>query len=572
MDVSRKIIAETKQSLELYCLPCDQDGLKVSVHGYCRDCKEHLCKTCFENHTRPKPCRNHILLDINAMPDQLTTVNINEKAYSENCTNHMDKPLEFYCNNHKTVACYVCVALEHKECKAEYIPDMPGNVSRELKDLDKKMEVLVKRCESNIMKASAAKKQLEQSHRKVVEDIRFFRKEINDRLDQIESVMITEAEAVVNTANYKLENITVACEKLAGKVKRLQSFLNALMEESKLNKIFTELKNVGPHFMTLESEEIQIVKDNMAFDDIRFDRNGELLEQLKNENSFGTISTYRKPSADTEICVKYDRSLNVKFPSDKSQSNVVGMAMVSSTRMIIADYNNNKIKTIDVETGTLVSEKTLTSAPLDVTKLPENKLGVALPNEKCIQIMSHTDTSLPLDRRIDVGERFFCVAYCQDKLVVGRNCNPGKLVILDLDGQIIQVFDTPGLFDGPKRIVISRDEMFMYVSDYSRSKDSKCVKIDWEGNVVQRFEDQGCEGPIGVQELEDGTLLVCLYSSRKIVRLSSSFKECKITGLEDIDLSYQQIVTYSESNHKLYVSCSSEHENVLKHTIEVFKM
>jgi DNA-binding beta-propeller fold protein YncE len=157
---------------------------------------------------------------------------------------------------------------------------------------------------------------------------------------------------------------------------------------------------------------------------------------------------------------------------------------------------------------------------------------------------------------------------------VGCNSNPGKLVILGLDGKLIQVFDTPGLFDGPKRIVISRDEKSMYVSDYSysSSKDGKCLKIDWEGNVVQRLEDQIYKRPKGIQELEDGTLLVCFFSGHKIVRLSSSFKKCEITGLEKINLYYPKTVTYNESNHKLYVSCSSEQGRDSNNTIKVFNV
>jgi hypothetical protein len=449
------------------------------------------------------------------------------------------------------------VTLEHKQCKVDYIPDVSDNVSGELIDLNKKMKDLVKRCEYNITKASAATKQLEQSHGKVVEDIRLLRKEINDRLDEMESMMIKEAEAVVNTANYKLENIKVVCERIAEEVKRSQSILNALEEAKKQNQLFIVMKNVTPRMMTLESEEIKTVKENITYEAIEFDRNEKLLDQLKSEKNFGKVSTYRKPSEDTEICVQYERSLNVTFPSDKSLSSVVGMIMVSATQMVIADYGNKKIKTIDVGTKTLVSEKTLSSAPYDVIKLPQNKLAVALCAEKCIQIMSHTDTSLSLDRRINVGGECYCVAYCHDKLVVGCNYKPGKLVILDLDGHMLQVFDTPGLLHGPKSIVFSSDEKFMYVSDYNW-KDSKCLKIDWEGNVVQRFEDQSYETPKEIQELSDGTLLVCFFSSHKIVRLSSSFEKCEITGLENINLYYPMAVTYSESNHKLYVSCSSE--------------
>ncbi|XP_060568437.1 E3 ubiquitin-protein ligase TRIM71-like [Ruditapes philippinarum] len=569
MDVSGKIIADTQKIPILYCLPCDQDGLKVPAYGYCQDCKEHLCKNCFENHKRPKPCRNHILLDKDAMPTQQTTVNKSGDELSENCSKHTDKPLEFHCNNHKTVACYVCVTLEHKQCKVDYIPEISGNVSGEWIKFNKTMEVLVKKCENNIMEAAVAAKQLEQSQKKFVEDIRLFREEINDRLDQMELMMMAEAEAIVNTANNKLENIQVVCEKIAEEVKRSQSFLQALKEANKHNKLFIELKNVRPRVMTLKREEVRAVQDYMTFDDIQFDRNEKLLDQLKKETNFGTISTYGKPSADNKLYLQYERSFNVTFPSDKRESNVSGAVMISVTQMILGDKGNRKIKTIDVDTGTLVSEKNMSSRPNDVIILPHNKLAIALPDEKCIQVMSYTDTSLSTDRRIDVGEQCFCLAYCQDKLVVGCNCNPGKLVILDLDGNMIQVLDTPGLFDGPQKIVISSDEKFMYVSDYSKGN-GKCMEIGWQGNVVQQFRNDKYFRPEGIQKLAYGTLLI--FTCYEVIRLSRSFKKCEYTGLKNMTLSSAQYVAYSESNRKLYVSCSSPQKVIEKDTISVINV
>jgi hypothetical protein len=156
-----------------------------------------------------------------------------------------------------------------------------------------------------------------------------------------------------------------------------QSILNGLKEANKHNKLFIELKNVSLRVMTLESEEIQIVKHNMTYDDIQFDRNEKLLDQLKNKKNFGTISTYRKPSEDTEICVNYERSYNASYSSDKESSNVIAMVMVSATQIIIADYGNKKKKTIDVNTGSLLLEETLSLAPHDVIILPQNKLAIA---------------------------------------------------------------------------------------------------------------------------------------------------------------------------------------------------
>jgi hypothetical protein len=234
------------------------------------------------------------------------------------------------------------------------------------------------------------------------------------------------------------------------------------------------------------------------------------------------------------------------------------MVMHSTTHLIVADCGNNNVKMMDIETGTLVSEIALSSAPQDMIKLPGQKLAVALPDEKNIQIISYTDTSLCLDRRIDIGESCNCVAYCQDKLVVGCNVNPEKLVILDFDGNITQVFDTPGLFGGPAKIVISSDEKFMFISDFNfSSRKSKCIKMDWQGNIVQTFEHQGYESPLGIQELKEGTLLVCYTYSHNIAKLSSSFTKYNMVRLEKTEMHYPRALAYSDRDERLFISCSS---------------
>ncbi|XP_060579880.1 uncharacterized protein LOC132736706 [Ruditapes philippinarum] len=574
MEVSGKITEDTKPILQLYCLPCDQDGLKAPAHGFCQDCHEHLCKTCFEQHTRPKPSRNHILLDKDAMPLQPITFDINVDPITDTCTKHRDKQLDFYCNNHEVVLCYVCATLEHKQCKVDYIPEVSRNLSDEFINISRKIEMLIKKYESKIRRAEAATKQLDQSYGKVVEEIKLFRKEINAYLDQMESVMIKEAETLTITAKLKLKNVQVVCGEIAEEVRRSQLVLNTLNEENKHNKLFIEMKNAGSVMTKLDDKGRQAIEDNKTDDDIKFFRNKKILEQLKIAKNFGTTLTYETPSSDRTFEVQYEKSYYMTFSSDQYECNIVGIAMISDTRMLVADYNNKTIKMINADTGKLISRKALSSAPYDVLKLPDNKLKVAIPSEKCIQMMSYNDRKLLLDHKIDIEGECKCVAYSQGKLVVGCGSSTGKLVILDTTGNITQVFDTPGLLDSPQKIVISSDEKFMYVSNYKGTYAGKCIKIDWHGTVVHMYEKRKHVFPKGIQELEDGTLLVC-YSNNQIIRLSSTFKKCEVVGLEKADLYYPNSVAYSEKDHRLFISSSDlwyNNRNNRNNTITVFNV
>ena len=275
------------------------------------------------------------------------------------------------------------------------------------------------------------------------------------------------------------------------------------------------------------------------------------------------------------VSVQYERAINLKKTTGKEKYDVSGMVMISDTHLIVADHENENIILLHVENEVIVSDITLSSAPCDIVKLPDNKIAVTLWDEKCVQFISYNNTRLAADPHIDVGEECYCIAYCKGKLVVG--CNPGKLVVLDLDGAITQELGSPDMFAGPEKIVVSSDENYLYVSDDSynlfNTDISRCIKMSMEGNAVHSYEKRGCIRPAGIQELEDGTLLVCYR--HKIVRISSNFERCGIKGLREIQenvLYYPWSVAYNKNDHKLYISCSSKQGRSANDTIMLFNV
>jgi DNA-binding beta-propeller fold protein YncE len=180
--------------------------------------------------------------------------------------------------------------------------------------------------------------------------------------------------------------------------------------------------------------------------------------------------------------------------------------MISPMKIVVADSANNSIKVIDVAKRSNITETILSSRPIDVVAIPGNELAVTLPNEKCIQLLGHTEVELLLDRRIAVGEYCNRVAYGQNKFVV--SCRESKkITIINHEGDILNVLGSPAMFNGPVRVSVSNDEKFLYVSDTDFRNNSKVVKIDWEGNVKSISEDSECKVPGGLQMLDDDTAL-----------------------------------------------------------------
>ncbi|XP_060571554.1 transcription intermediary factor 1-beta-like [Ruditapes philippinarum] len=314
MEVPGKFAVSSEQDSNLYCLPCNREGLKEPAFGYCQDCEEHLCESCYKHHRKPKPTMNHVLLDKGRMPQQSKTGNVNNDQITDFCTKHSDKPVEFYCNTHDSNLCYVCVTLEHKHCKVDYIPDVSGNVSGELEKLIDRMETLMQKCKSNIKIAETATANIEQMYKAVVEDIQVFRNEINECLDKMEAEIMRDAKSRSLTAKSKQENVKTGSLHIAEEMSSTMSMLKSLSDENKRNKLFIEMKHVEPQVSRLSDEEKQLVEDNKTDGEVKFIRNEMMLSQLQNNKYIGTISTYRKPRAESAVCVQFERTIQVKAP------------------------------------------------------------------------------------------------------------------------------------------------------------------------------------------------------------------------------------------------------------------
>ncbi|XP_053376780.1 E3 ubiquitin-protein ligase TRIM33-like [Mercenaria mercenaria] len=67
----------------LVCHPCQEDGVTQQARGYCINCKEYLCETCYKYHRRPKPYKDHVLVDedIDTYQQDRKALQLSEESY-----------------------------------------------------------------------------------------------------------------------------------------------------------------------------------------------------------------------------------------------------------------------------------------------------------------------------------------------------------------------------------------------------------------------------------------------------------------------------------------------------------
>ncbi|XP_060586220.1 E3 ubiquitin-protein ligase TRIM71-like [Ruditapes philippinarum] len=536
------------EDFDIYCEICDRADIRLPAFGYCLDCEEHLCQSCFNTYRRPKPLRHHQLLDKDHMPQKQklhrsykSTSSPQTGDFIKPCTKHSKEVIKFYCHDHNALICSVCVTLEHTptSCHVDYIPDISGQIldSREFKETLKDIDKLTNKCSkiTSDLKQRVAKST--SSLKDAIAEIDNFRKEINKRLDELEKEVKDTATTLQQVNNKKLKTTETTCDDINKSLQASADTLKHLNSNKKTDQLFTELKRA----QQLIQDNNNIISQLSTINDIDeyiFEPNQDIKKFFQDQKSLGTLSSKNKkqpaePKNPTAVAMKLStpRNFNAKSSSDKSDCWITGIAVSPQNQIFAADFNNDSIKMIDINSGTIKQLK-LDSGPWDITIVSSDSLAVTLPDSKTIQFISFSPDSLSLKNKLKVDGECHGISHHQGKLAV-TFVNPAKLQIMDSKGNTeVKVYkDSKGdkIFIYPW--FVTTNSHSIYVSDCYKHV---VLRFNWQGEMIGSV---GIIGPSGITLLDDGSLLVNGYNSDCIYRVSDDCKDSK-TILEDVDSPY----------------------------------
>ncbi|XP_078699909.1 E3 ubiquitin-protein ligase TRIM33-like [Branchiostoma floridae x Branchiostoma belcheri] len=112
---------------------CDLCEAEVATCG-CVVCEEFLCKECARVHSRFKLTRDHKVIGVAELKEQLITKTSSVKSRSlPMCPKHEDEKLKFYCETCQHPICRDCTVLQHKDHKYGLLADVVGDVRAKIK-------------------------------------------------------------------------------------------------------------------------------------------------------------------------------------------------------------------------------------------------------------------------------------------------------------------------------------------------------------------------------------------------------------------------------------------------------
>ncbi|XP_053383739.1 uncharacterized protein LOC123535818 [Mercenaria mercenaria] len=620
-DFRASVSEGTTEDFDYSCEPCLAIGQYIEAHGFCVDCQEYMCKNCFAYHQRMKATKHHNLLDIDSI-DKHTIDSTDSAVCTEKCHIHKNEIIKFFCTNHEFLGCTDCITLNHRTCKTDYIPDKCAGIgdSNECRETMRALDRKIEEMDALLKKATLQDNEVDSSYDHVIKEITKFRKEINDRLDQLQKQIQTEADKKKFTDKRTVKNVIETCTATSSDImkfkssiqdsktsqqngqlyilikqaksklklddlknaeesldqtsiqytfkrnKQLENLLTkkdifgklnlsttlmekeqlilstTLMEKRQLNLSTTQVKkeqmNISSTLMETEQlgvsttlmEKEQLSLSTTLMDKEQLDLSTTLMKEQLSLST--TLVTPRKKKVYTKLTDIGNINVSIKSDETTCRCSITGCAVLFSHRVMLADYNNQKLKVVDKQSKAVIQEKTFDSVPYDVAVLPQNQIAVTMPDKKEILIMTKTG-KLSISRSIPVKQQCRGITYHQGQLyVVCRD--PNSVHIVDTQGNVNNIISLNNeIFATPNYILLSEDAGHIYISDCDSNS---VVSVTLHGDISAVYKHNDLVAPLGMLMLDDGSFLVCCFNNDTIHHISRNLKRGETvlnSGLEN---------------------------------------
>ncbi|XP_053407530.1 protein mono-ADP-ribosyltransferase PARP14-like isoform X1 [Mercenaria mercenaria] len=316
------VLRGSAQDYDHSCDACLIDGQDVEAHGYCIDCQEYLCVTCFRSHRKSRASRDHTLVDNTAsLPATLIESSAGTCTVTEKCAEHEGQILKFFCPKHEALACHDCVTLDHRTCDIDYIPKKCVGITRSMEYIDtfKKLNDLLD--DVNCVQKMAEEKscEVENAHKIVVEEIDKFQKDVNDCIYQLRCQIVGVVASETKKQNDYIGTILKVCEELATVIKDVKTSSHDNEAAQREGQVYISMKRAE---QIIKSQDIKEAKTDLQAipSKFTFERNREIENILSGQMTFGTlIRPKRHKKSETTMLVAdiYSKTHRITHPKVK---------------------------------------------------------------------------------------------------------------------------------------------------------------------------------------------------------------------------------------------------------------
>jgi hypothetical protein len=344
------------------------------------------------------------------------------------------------------------------------------------------------------------------------------------RIDVISQVEAIEQDLVGHIQMLKheaLETLETECTLIKEELEANISLISKVKQESE--KTTTQLQtahNINVREQFVQTKLIQqTVNDAMkVFEQsedkgcvsLSFTENTELKSSMRTSTCLGHVQsiTEKNTLLTSKVCtVSSQKEININVKNDHEQCYIFDICQLVDGTIILADYNNFRIKRLDVNYN-IKDYLELEAGPTGICCSGNTEVAVKLNNNKVWFIS--IGSSLSKVRGISVtGGCYFGMTYCAEELWV---FDVNDVNVYSVTGTLIKTISKNGKFKStPQQMVVCGDTII--VTDYSDG----AVFLNRDGTVKRKLRDKRLVNTRGVCVANDKTMFISGYSSHNIM-------------------------------------------------------
>ena len=559
VDGKKSFLASSEEVLQHVCRPCQGDGETKEARYFCEVCKDYLCFDCRNDHKTFKATKHHSIVAVQVTKGTGSTAT--KGAFVILCTCDQKRAVEIYCEKHYEVICPTCETIKHRSCRTCPIKDkVSRNTKKVFKELMDKAKSLQAGAESSKKDGEENHKRLEGSKEERKKEILAYRRKLDQILDKMETESLTDLDEKANNQLVKIQKniatLTTSQQELDKDIDIIDNANKTSDEEIMFSAIVKLSKTMSAY-----DELIQDIRQGIQQPKLEFHKHEMLFDVLKNVEGLGRIETSENVSVQRDYVkildmkVRSTEEVNIKLADDGDTPHIIGSAFLSYNRVLLCDYNNNKLKLLDSKMSVKNSLK-LSYKPYNVAAVSENEAIITFGNSNDLQFID-THPDLKLCKKITLPVQCYGLSVVNDGIYTSYHKDSGhdELWRLDRAGNILSKTVLTQTSSGRSHyldICLVGPKPRVYLTDWNNYIVT-CFQLD--GKMVYQYQDQGLKRPNGIYVDTAGNSLVCGTDSHNVVVLTADGRKHGEL-LTSKDVTQPRCIDYRPEDQTLIVGCN----------------
>ena len=348
------------------------------------------------------------------------------------------------CDDHQDIVCDSCKNTKHYKCKVSSIKDKSSSYTwSRIDTVMSKIKALKDDYDQLKKTRNDESKSLVSSVEDCKKEIKAFRKELDNFLDDLEKSMLKLLESQKDEAQKRIDQ---HISSLTATLKLLETD-HKLLRDAKSNdektlmfaadfQVFKGLQDYEDRLSDIDGDVIET--------GIEFERNTKLAYLQTEIDSLGSLikKNTRNIQMDMNILldstIKSQKRVNVEVSDESNRHVISGLVVMPAGEIVICDRHNWTVKLLD-RYDTLNDSLKLNKKPYYISVVDHKTAIVTLPSANQLQYIEVFPRLTP-GRVIQLDKKCWGVYVTGDKILTSCHNNPGEgeVRIFDMDGYLLQ--------------------------------------------------------------------------------------------------------------------------------------